>query len=130
MTELTILARPLSIPALIAAAGDKAGLRFVECFPPRSATRRSRRAYVRAVSGFLDWCYEHGMVSVIDVEPLHVAAWLEQQTKAGQSAPSVKQRGSAIPFRTVGSYSSSPSRSRASSCPGFMRRTAPSTSWS
>ena len=37
----------------------------------------TRRAYVRAVNGFLGWCHLNGMEPVIDAEPLHVAARLD-----------------------------------------------------
>lgn len=96
MTHATTRTPALPVPALIAVAGPKAGVRFVEFFAAQIRNPNTRRAYVRAVNGFLDWCHEHGMESVIDVEPLHVAAWLELQTKAGLSPPSVKQRLAAL----------------------------------
>ena len=56
---------------------------------------RTRRAYARAVGDFLDWCEEHGVLSIAAVQPLHVAAWIESRTRA-QSAPTVKQQLAAI----------------------------------
>jgi len=68
-------------------------------YPPFYAVIRNphtRRAYVRAVTEFLDWCsVAVGVPSIIDVEPLHVAAWIEGKTRQ-VSAPTVKQHLAAI----------------------------------
>jgi len=55
----------------------------------------TRRAYVRAVTAFLLWCEEAGVPSIAAVQPLHVAAWIEGQTRE-RSAPTVKQQLAAI----------------------------------
>ncbi|WP_255252069.1 tyrosine-type recombinase/integrase [Nitrosomonas ureae] len=56
----------------------------------------TRRAYVRGVTEFLDWCLQVGGISSLgEVAPLHVAAWIENQTYK-LSAPSVKQQLAAI----------------------------------
>ena len=44
---------------------------------------------------FLDWCARAGVASITDVEPLHVAAYIEQLGRE-RSAPTVKQRLAAI----------------------------------
>ena len=44
---------------------------------------------------FLAWCEGAGVPSLAAVEPLHVATWIEQQTRE-RSAPTVKQRLAAI----------------------------------
>ena len=94
MTQLVTLPTP-SLPVLIAAAGDRAQLRFLEFFASNIRNPHTRRAYVRAATDFLDWCAEAGVASIIDVEPLHVAAWIETQTRQ-RSAPTVKQHLAAI----------------------------------
>ena len=94
MTQLVTLPAP-SFPALIAAAGDRAQLRFLEFFASNIRNPHTRRAYVRAATNFLDWCAAVGVASIIDVEPLHVAAWIETQTRQ-LSAPTVKQQLAAI----------------------------------
>jgi site-specific recombinase XerD len=47
------------------------------------------------VREFLDWCARAGVASITDVEPLHVAAYIEQLGRE-RSAPTVKQRLAAI----------------------------------
>jgi site-specific recombinase XerD len=84
-----------ALPALIAVAGDQASLRFLEFFAGTIRNAHTRRAYARAVGAFLAWCEERGVRSIAAVQPLHVAAWVEMQTRA-QAAPSVKQQLAAI----------------------------------
>jgi len=56
---------------------------FLNSSLPLSATRTTRRAYSRAVADFMAWCHQHGLESLIDIEPLHVATWIEAQVQAG-----------------------------------------------
>ena len=96
MNPLATLPSTFACPTLIAAAGDRARLRFLEFFASNIRNRHTRRAYIRAVTEFLDWCaFAAGVSSVVDVEPLHVAAWIEGKTRQ-LSAPSVKQHLAAI----------------------------------
>jgi len=83
------------VPELIARAGDRASMRFVEFFTANIRNPHTRRAYGRAVAAFLAWCADAGVPSIAAVQPLHVATWIEMQTKK-VSAPSVKQRLAAI----------------------------------
>jgi site-specific recombinase XerD len=83
------------LPALVAASGDSAALRFLEFFASNIRNRHTRLAYSRAVGNFLSWCDAQGMRSLADVQPLHVATWIEAQTREA-SAPTVKQRLAAI----------------------------------
>ena len=50
-----VLARPstTAVPALIAAAGDRAGMRFLEFFAANIRNPHTRRAYYRAAEEFL-----------------------------------------------------------------------------
>jgi site-specific recombinase XerD len=84
-----------SLPSLIAGAGDRARLRFLEFFAAQIRNPHTRRAYARAVAGFLAWCEERGVRSLAEVQPLHVAAWIELEGRE-VAAPSVKQRLAAI----------------------------------
>ena len=86
---------PGRLPALVAAAGERAGTRFPEFFASTIRNPHTRRAYARAVSDFLAWCQEHGVPSIAAVQPLHVAAWIEGQTQT-HAAPTVKQWLAAI----------------------------------
>jgi site-specific recombinase XerD len=84
-----------SVPRLVTAAGERAGVRFLEFFASAIRNPHTRRAYARAAGDFLGWCAGAGVTSITDVQPLHVAAWIELQT-ASHAAPTVKQRLAAI----------------------------------
>ena len=88
-------AGPSRLPALVACAGERASLRFLEFFAGAIRNPHTRRAYIRAVGAFLTWCEENGVASIAAVQPLHVATWIELQTRE-RAAPSVKQQLAAI----------------------------------
>jgi site-specific recombinase XerD len=83
------------VPALIAAAGERASVRFLEFFAANIRNPHTRRAYGRAVAEFMAWFEEHGGRSIEAVQPLHVAAWIELQQQK-HAAPTVKARLAAI----------------------------------
>ncbi len=83
------------VPALFAQPGERASTRFIEFFTANIRNPNTRRAYYRAVVGFSDWCLSHGIAELIDVELVHVAAYVEQ-LQDSLSAPSVKQHLAAI----------------------------------
>jgi site-specific recombinase XerC len=85
----------LALPALIAAAGERARIRFLEFFAANIRNPHTRRAYARAAEEFLGWCATVGVPSISAIEPVHVATWIEAGTR-GLAAPSVKQRLAAI----------------------------------
>jgi len=70
-----------SLPALVSAAGTRASIRFLEFFAANIRNSHTRRAYTRAVADFLAWCADVGVSSITQVQPLHVAAWVELQTR-------------------------------------------------
>jgi len=70
-------------------------MRFLEFFASTLRNPHTRRAYARAVTDFLAWCESHAVPSIAAVQPLHVAAWIEGQTRE-RSAPTVKQQLAAI----------------------------------
>src|SRR6202790_4750987 len=86
---------PSNLPALVATSGEQAARRFLEFFASNIRNRHTRLAYSRAVGKFLVWCEAHGVCSLAGVQPLHVATWIEIQTREA-SAPTVKQRLAAI----------------------------------
>lgn len=94
MNELVAL-NGISTPALVVAAGERAGVRFLEFFALTIRNSHTRRAYARAATDFLAWCAGAGVTSVTEVQPLHVSAWIERQTQT-HAAPTVKQRLAAI----------------------------------
>ena len=70
--------RRSALPALIAGAGDRAALRFLEFFTVNIRNRNTRAAYARAAAVFLRWCEGQGIARLPDVQPVHVAAYVEQ----------------------------------------------------
>jgi integrase/recombinase XerC len=96
MNELAPISSPAQqLPALIAAADDGARERFLEFFAANIRNKHTRRAYAQATQEFLAWCERAGLATIIDVKPLHVAAYIEQLGRE-RSAPTVKQRLAAI----------------------------------
>jgi site-specific recombinase XerD len=85
----------IQLPALIAVAGEPGARRFLEFFAVNIRNRNTRAAYARAVRGFLDWCSGHGLLRLQDVQPVHVAAYIEALQMA-RAAPTVKQHLAAI----------------------------------
>jgi site-specific recombinase XerC len=83
------------LPALVAAAGERAGMRFLEFFAANIRNPHTRRAYARAADEFLAWCSSVGVPSIGAVQPVHVATWIEAGTR-DLAAPSVKQRLAAV----------------------------------
>jgi site-specific recombinase XerD len=83
------------VPVLVAAAGERAAIRFLEFFAGQIQNANTRAAYARAAGGFLAWCEDRGIDSLTEVQPLHVAAWIEQ-LKGSVSVPTVKLRLAAI----------------------------------
>jgi site-specific recombinase XerD len=95
MNQLSPINITGGLPAIVAAAGAGAQLRFLEFFAASIRNAHTRRAYAGAVGEFLSWCESKGVASIAAVQPLHVAAYIEALTKA-RSAPTAKQRLAAI----------------------------------
>jgi site-specific recombinase XerC len=83
------------LPALVAAAGERASMRFLEFFSANIRNPHTRRAYARAADEFLAWCASASVPSIGAVQPVHVTTWIEAGTRE-LAAPSVKQRLAAI----------------------------------
>jgi site-specific recombinase XerD len=81
-------------PALYA-PNPEAAKRFIEYFAAHIRNLNTRRAYLHAVREFADWCALQGFHEIVDIEPLHVAAYIERLT-ARLAKPSVKQHLAAI----------------------------------
>ena len=94
---MTTLTRRRSIAAATVAripklyAPDaKAAKRFLEYFAAHIRNANTRRAYFRAVREFSNWCERNKLTEIVDVEPVHVAAYIEQMGRR-LAKPSVKQ---------------------------------------
>jgi site-specific recombinase XerD len=82
------------VPALIAAAGDAAGWRYVEFFTANIRNPNTRRAYARACARFFAWCDGRGL-ALATIRPHDVATYIEER-QATHSAPDVKQQLAAV----------------------------------
>jgi site-specific recombinase XerD len=84
------------VPRVIADAGDKAARRFLEFFAATIRNKNTRMAYYRAAARFFAWCDHHRIGEIVDIEPLHIATYIEALGKDGFEKPSVKQHLAAI----------------------------------
>jgi site-specific recombinase XerD len=57
---------------------------------------RTRRAHARSVGEFLAWCGRVRIPSIVAVEPVHVATYIEKLGKEDLAAPTIKQNLAAI----------------------------------
>src|SRR5438045_3967228 len=94
MNQLVPIGSP-ALPALVAAAGERASMRFLEFFAANIRNPHTRRAYHRAAEEFFAWCADAGLPSIAAVQPVHVATWIEMSSLV-LAAPSVKQRLAAL----------------------------------
>jgi hypothetical protein len=83
----------LAVPAAIAVPSDHAARRFLEFFAATIRNKNTRLAHYRAAYSFFAWLEEHGVVDLVDIEPIHVAAYVET-LKAAKST--VKQHLAAV----------------------------------
>jgi site-specific recombinase XerD len=91
MSALTVVSdTSFEVPALIAKAGKPAARRFLEFFTVNIRNPNTRAAYGRAAGAFLRWCEERGLSELRQVQPVHVAAYIEELGRT-LAAPSVKQ---------------------------------------
>jgi integrase/recombinase XerD len=85
----------MAVPAIVADAGDHAARRFLEFFAATIRNKNTRMAYYRAVTEFFGWVERHRIGQLVDIEPLHVAAYVETlQTTVAK--PTVKQHLAAV----------------------------------
>src|ERR1700693_2447205 len=68
MNQLVPIASP-ALPKLVAAAGERAGMRFLEFFAANIRNPHTRRAYARAAGELLAWCASAGVPSIGAVQP-------------------------------------------------------------
>jgi site-specific recombinase XerD len=84
----------VDLPALFAPDRD-AAKRFIEFFTANIRNPNTRRAYARAAVQFAVWCEQNDLRELADIEPMHVAAYIEA-LQLRLAAPSVKQHLAAI----------------------------------
>jgi len=83
------------VPGIIADAGEHATRRYLEFFAATIRNRNTRTAYLHAAGRFFAWCERHHIGQLADIEPLHVAAYIEALGKDFEK-PTVKQHLAAI----------------------------------
>jgi len=88
------------VDALVAfvdfAGADKHAFdRVLEFFTAQIPNQNTRAAYCRAVRDFFTWCIEIELDGLVDIEPVHIAAYIEQLGKS-KSAPTCKQNLAAL----------------------------------
>ena len=81
-----------SVPSLFG-RDEASAKRTFEFFAVSIRNPNTRKAYARAAADFAAWCERHGIADVRQVQPVHVAAYIEGLQIA---APSVKQRLAAL----------------------------------
>jgi site-specific recombinase XerD len=89
------IAGDVAVPAAIAAAGERAARRFLEFFAATIRNRNTREAYYRACCSFFAWLDLNGISELADIEPIHVAAYIEAM-QAAMAKPTVKQHLAAV----------------------------------
>src|SRR3954449_11660040 len=94
-SELIISGTDSPVPAQIASAGEPAVRHFIEFFTANIRNRNTRLAYARNTADFFAWCQTQGLGQLRQLQPMHVAAYIEQ-IGLTHSAPSVKQHLAAI----------------------------------
>ncbi len=91
-TSASVFDASNQVPALYAPDAPAAKRAF-EFFAVNIRNPNTRKAYARAADEFATWCELHGIADVRQVQPVHVAAYIEGLQIA---APSIKQRLAAL----------------------------------
>lgn len=78
------------LPALAVRLGKRGLRRFLEFFTVNIRNRNTREAYGRAAGAFLRWCEDRGIREMAEIQPMHVAAYIES-LEAEYSKPTIKQ---------------------------------------
>jgi integrase/recombinase XerD len=89
------IAASIVVPVIVADPGDAAAKRFLEFFAVTIRNKNTRTAYLHAASRFFAWCEHHRLGALDEIEPLHVAAYIEALGKDFEK-PTVKQHLAAI----------------------------------
>ena len=87
-TSLTIIepATGLPVPAMIAGAGERASLRFIDFFTAHIRNPNTRAAYGVAVRGFFTWLETQALTELAEIRTHHVSTYTEILTR-NYSAP-------------------------------------------
>lgn len=92
--ETTLAQSGITLPALLA-TDEPTARRVFDFFTANIRNPNTRKAYGRAVAGFALWCEMKGLAELRQVQPFHVAAYVEELLTR-IAAPSVKLQLAAI----------------------------------
>src|ERR1700674_5106680 len=70
------------VPAMVAAAGERAALRFIDFFTANIRNPNTRAAYAVAVRGFFAWLDQHEIRELGAIRTHHVSAYVETLTRS------------------------------------------------
>jgi site-specific recombinase XerD len=90
---LTTKRPALPVPAIVAQGGTETVKRYIDFFGVPIRNLNTRMAYHRAIKQFLHWADQAGFRHLEDIEPIHVAAYIEGH---GGSRATIKQHMAAI----------------------------------
>jgi site-specific recombinase XerD len=76
MNTLVPSPAPASVPAQLFAPTPKAAKRVLEFFYAQVENEHTRAAYMNAARRFAAWCEQHGIRELAAIEPIHVAAFI------------------------------------------------------
>ena len=96
------LSNDVAVPRIIVDAGSGVRRRFLEFFGASIRNVNTRTAYLSACNKFFGFLDDHGIRVLEDIEPLHVAAWVEALRAGGLAVASQKQHMAAV--RTLLDY--------------------------
>jgi hypothetical protein len=83
------------VPAIVAAAGDNAMRRYLEFFAVTIDNPNTRAAYFHACRRFFAWCDRRDDIAeLVDIEPMHVAAYIRGLAISAGSARISRDRPS------------------------------------
>ena len=94
MNEITVAAQNTSLPSIFTARPESHA-RMRDFFSSHIRNPHTRRAYLEAVRQFSLFAAELGLGDLAQVEPIHVAAFVERQLET-HAKPTVKQRLAAL----------------------------------
>jgi site-specific recombinase XerD len=83
------------VPAMVAADGKRAALRFIDFFTANIRNPNTRAAYSVAVRGFFAWLDGHDVRELRAIRTHHVSTYIETLTQT-YKAPTVKQHLAAL----------------------------------
>src|SRR5271165_6016110 len=87
-SELAVVVAPQTFPTpiLIERAGPSTRKKFFEFFTVPIRNANTRAAYYRAIQQFLAWVERAGYQDLEDIEPITVAAYIENPSTPGRAA--------------------------------------------